>query len=59
LVDFEHETEKGRLAVVATVRSVDPLGKPAVDEMAAALRERLNRPVALEVVTLPVVRSSD
>jgi uncharacterized hydrophobic protein (TIGR00271 family) len=59
LVDFEHQTEGGRLAVVATVRSVDSLGEPAVDEMAAALRERLNRPVVLEVVTLPVVRSSD
>lgn len=59
LVDFEHETEGRRLAVVATVRTVDPLGEPAVDDMAAALRDRLNRPVTLEVVALPVVRSSD
>ena len=57
LVEFEHHTEQGRLVVVATVRSVDPLEGPAVDEIAAALGRRLSRPVTLEVVTLPVVRS--
>jgi uncharacterized hydrophobic protein (TIGR00271 family) len=59
LVDFEHQTEQGRLLVVATVRSVDPLQEPAVDDIAAALRGRLGRPVTLEVVTLPVVRSQE
>lgn len=57
LVEFEHETDEGRLLVVATVRSVDPPQGSAVDEMAGALQERLDRPVTLEVVTLPVVRS--
>jgi uncharacterized hydrophobic protein (TIGR00271 family) len=59
LVDFEHQTQRERLVVVATVRSVNPLEGPAVDEIAVALRERLDRPVTLEVVALPVVRSSD
>jgi uncharacterized hydrophobic protein (TIGR00271 family) len=59
LVDFEHQTEQGRLLVVATVRSVDPLQELAVDDIAAALRGRLGRPVTLEVVTLPVVRSQE
>jgi uncharacterized hydrophobic protein (TIGR00271 family) len=57
LVDFEHETAQGRLLVVATVRSVDPLEASAADEIAEALEERLDRPVMLEIVTLPVVRS--
>jgi uncharacterized hydrophobic protein (TIGR00271 family) len=59
LVDLEHRTEQGRLLVVATVRSVDQLEEPVVDSIAGALRGRLERPVTLEVVTLPVVRSSD
>jgi uncharacterized hydrophobic protein (TIGR00271 family) len=59
LVDFEHQTEQGRLLVVATVRSIDPLQGPAVDDIAAALRGHLDRPVTLEVVTLPVVRSQE
>jgi hypothetical protein len=59
LVDLEHRTEQGRLLVVATVRSVEQLEEPVVDSIAGALRGRLERPVTLEVVTLPVVRSSD
>jgi uncharacterized hydrophobic protein (TIGR00271 family) len=59
LVDFEHQTEQGRLLVVATVRSIDPLQEPAVEDIAAALRSRLGRPVTLEIVTLPVVRSQE
>jgi uncharacterized membrane protein len=57
LVDFEHESVRGRLMVVATVRSADPLDGSAADEIAGALRERLDRPVTLEIVTLPVIRS--
>jgi uncharacterized hydrophobic protein (TIGR00271 family) len=57
LADFEHQTERGRLVVVATVRSVQPLEASAVDEIADALGERLNRRVVLEVIRLPVVRS--
>ncbi len=59
LVDVEHRTERERLVVVATVRSVDRLEASLVDSIAEALRERLNRPVTLEVVALPVIRSAD
>jgi uncharacterized hydrophobic protein (TIGR00271 family) len=57
LVEFEHQVQQDQLLVVATVRSVEPLPGSAADEIASSLRERLNRPVTLEVVTLPVVRS--
>jgi F0F1-type ATP synthase delta subunit len=59
LVDFEHQVEQGDLKVVATVQSVDGISGASVDAIASALRERLDRPVSLEVITLPVVRSSD
>jgi uncharacterized hydrophobic protein (TIGR00271 family) len=57
LVEFEHQAQQDGLLIVATVRSVEPLQGPAADEIASSLRERLERPVTLEIVTLPVVRS--
>jgi uncharacterized hydrophobic protein (TIGR00271 family) len=59
LVDFEHQVEQGDLRVVATVQSVDRISRASVDAIALALNERLDRPVSLEMITLPVVRSSD
>lgn len=57
LTDFEHRVERERLVVVATVRAVDPLEPEAIDAMASALRQRFDRPVTLDIITLPVVRS--
>ncbi len=57
LVDFEHQIERRHVTIIATVRSVDQLESPTVDRIAGALRETLNRPVTLEIITLPVVRS--
>lgn len=57
LVDFEHRVEQERLVVVATMRAIDPVEPASVDAIAAALRERFGRPVMLDVITLPVVRS--
>lgn len=59
LVEFEYHTEGDTLLVVATVRSVNPLDQAVVDPMAAALREQIQRPVRLEVITLPIVRSTE
>jgi uncharacterized hydrophobic protein (TIGR00271 family) len=58
LVDFEHQLQQEDLKVIATVQSVDRMTGATVDAMASALSERLDRPVSLEVITLPVVRSS-
>jgi uncharacterized hydrophobic protein (TIGR00271 family) len=57
LVDFEHQVENNRVVVAVTVRSVDAIEAPAVDDLAAALRARLNRPVTVEVTTLPIIRA--
>jgi uncharacterized hydrophobic protein (TIGR00271 family) len=59
LVDVEYRTEGDELIVVATTRSDHPIGQETVDALAAALEGRLNQPVVLEVVTLPVVRSTE
>jgi uncharacterized hydrophobic protein (TIGR00271 family) len=59
LIDFEYQTEGNKLVVVATTRSDHPISQETVDALARALEERLNQPVTLEVVTLPVVRSTE
>jgi len=53
------EIERGRtgLLVVATVRSTQPFGTEAVDDLAEALSEKLGRQVQLEMVIMPALRS--
>jgi uncharacterized hydrophobic protein (TIGR00271 family) len=58
LVAFEYRMEQDGLVVVATVRSAQPFDQTAVDHLAEALSERLGRPMTLEVVVLPAIRSA-
>ena len=58
LVSLEIEEKKADLLVIATVRSTQSLGRETADELAGTLSERLRRPVQLEVVVLPIIRSS-
>jgi uncharacterized hydrophobic protein (TIGR00271 family) len=57
LVEFEYRSEQDGLVVVATLRSAHPIEQVAVDAIAAALRERLDHPVTLEIIALLVTRS--
>jgi APA family basic amino acid/polyamine antiporter len=59
LVEFEYREQRDGLVVIATVRSAQPFDQPVVDHLAEALSERLDRPMTLEVVVLPVTRSSN
>jgi uncharacterized hydrophobic protein (TIGR00271 family) len=59
LVEVEYRPTGGSMLVVATVRSKEPIDQDAVDDAAAALNQRLDQPVILELVTLPVLRSGD
>jgi uncharacterized hydrophobic protein (TIGR00271 family) len=57
LVEFEYRAEMDSPLVVATVRSAHPLDQATVDAAATTLSKRLNHPVTLEVVVLPVTTS--
>jgi uncharacterized membrane protein len=59
LVAFEYRTEQDGLVVIATVRSAQPFDQTVVDHLAEALSGRLDRPMTLEVVALPVIRSTE
>jgi uncharacterized hydrophobic protein (TIGR00271 family) len=58
LVEFEYQDERDGLLVIATVRSAQPLDQAVVDHLAEALSARLDRPMTLEVVVLPAIRSA-
>jgi uncharacterized hydrophobic protein (TIGR00271 family) len=58
LVDFEYRTDEENLVVVARIRSVETLDQAMVDTTADALSEHLNRPVTLEIITSPLIRST-
>jgi uncharacterized hydrophobic protein (TIGR00271 family) len=59
LREFEYRANSDGIVVVATIRLAHSLEQTAVDATAAALSERLGRPVSLEMVVLPVTRSGD
>jgi uncharacterized hydrophobic protein (TIGR00271 family) len=58
LTSLEIEKREPDLLVVATVRTTQSFSRETADELAKTLSERLHRPVRLEVVALPVIRSS-
>jgi uncharacterized hydrophobic protein (TIGR00271 family) len=57
LVDFEYRREEEHMVVIATVRSLEPVGQAEVEEIVAALGTSLDRAVRLEVITLPLTRA--
>ncbi len=58
LITFEYRSEDEQgVAVIATMRSLEPLDQAAVDEISAELGSRLDRPVTLDVIRLPFTRS--
>ena len=57
VVDIERTRENDRLYLIATLRSEQPLDQAAVDALAQSLRTELDRPLTLEVITLPTKTS--
>jgi uncharacterized hydrophobic protein (TIGR00271 family) len=57
IVDIEWIQDRNQLLISATVRSSEPLGQEIVDELAQALENELNRPLDLDLIILPVIRS--
>ena len=58
LIGFEYRTDEDNLVVIATFHSVEALNQATVDATADALSEYLNRPVTLEIISSPVIRST-
>ena len=57
VMDVEWSQSRDQLTITAVVRSTDPFDQLMVDEMAEELEEALQRPLTLEVITLPITIS--
>ncbi|MCJ7715546.1 MAG: TIGR00341 family protein [Anaerolineales bacterium] len=57
IVDIERTQDQDQLLIIATVRSSEPLDQEAVNELAQALENELDRPLDLDLIILPVIRS--
>jgi uncharacterized hydrophobic protein (TIGR00271 family) len=57
LIDIERSQLRGELHIIATIRSEGFLGQAAVDRIANTLEVELERPLTLEIITLPTTRS--
>jgi uncharacterized membrane protein len=57
VMDVEWSKSGDQLTITATVRSTDPFDQLMVDEMAEELEEALQRPLTLEIITLPTTIS--
>jgi uncharacterized hydrophobic protein (TIGR00271 family) len=57
IVDIERTQDRNQLLISATVRSSEPLVQETVNELAQALENELNRPLDLDLIILPIIRS--
>lgn len=57
ILDIERTQSRDKLLISATIRSPKPLDQQSVDDLARALEEELSRPLTLDIITLPVIRS--
>ncbi len=57
IVEIERLETGGELTITASIRSTGPVEQDQIEALAAELEEELNRPLILEVIHLPTIRS--
>lgn len=57
LVDIERILVDEHMFLIATIRAEETISQEEVNSLALALRSGLNRPLTLEIITLPTIRS--
>ena len=56
-LEIDRSQEEQGLLITATVRATGPLTQESVDSLRLLLEEKLDQPLVLDIVTLPVIRS--
>ncbi|NQS91136.1 MAG: hypothetical protein HQ574_01895, partial [Chloroflexi bacterium] len=56
-LNIDRSQSRNQLVISATVRSPEPLSQDAVNDLAQALEEELQRPLILSVIPLPIITS--
>jgi uncharacterized membrane protein len=57
IINIERAQSRDKLLISATVRSTEPLDQETVNDLAIALENELNRPLDLDIIFLPTIRS--
>ena len=57
IINIERAQSRDKLLISATVRSTEPLDQEGVNDLAIALENELNRPLDLDIIFLPTIRS--
>ncbi len=57
IINIERVQSQDKLLISATVRSTEPLNQETVNDLAAALENELDRPLDLDIIFLPIMRS--
>lgn len=57
IINIERTQSRDKLLISATVRSSDPLDQETVNDLALILENELDRPLDLDIIFLPTIRS--
>jgi len=57
ILDIESNRTGDQLLISATIRSREPLDQETINALALALENALNRPLVLDIISLPTIRS--
>ncbi len=57
IINIERTQSRDKLLISATVRSSDPLNQETVNDLALTLENELDRPLDLDIIFLPTIRS--
>jgi uncharacterized hydrophobic protein (TIGR00271 family) len=57
IINIERTQSREQLLISATVRSTEPLDQETVNDLAVALENELDRPLDLDIIFLPTIRS--
>ena len=57
IINIERAQSQDKLLISATVRSTEPLDQETVNDLATTLENELNRPLDLDIIFLPIIRS--
>jgi uncharacterized membrane protein len=57
IINIERTQSRDKLLISATVRSSDPLDQETVNDLALTLENELDRPLDLDIIFLPTIRS--
>jgi hypothetical protein len=57
VLDIDRSQNRDQLIISATIKTSEPITQEQVTELARVLESELDRPLVLDIISLPVIRS--